>query len=367
MKVLYITNLPSPYRVEFFTELGKLCDLTVIYERKSASDRSELWRIDDKYTYKSIYLNGFELGTDNSISFKIIKYLNNKYDYIIVGMYSTLTAMIAISYMNINKIPFVLSTDGGFINEDNKIKYNIKRYFISSAKWWLSTGKLANKYLINYGADKNKISIYPFTSLNDKDISNNILEENEKSEIRLSLGIYEKKVIIAVGQFIHRKGFDLLLKACNSIGNDVGVYIIGGNATKEYLEIKQRYKLKNIHFLEFMKKEKLNEYYKASDIFVLPTREDVWGLVINEAMAKALPIITTDKCLAGNELVRNNINGYIIESDNVEELKSKINLILENEKIRGDMGKESLKIIEKYTISKMALKHIEVLKELGSL
>ena len=45
MKVLFLTNLPSPYRVKFFSELGNLCELTVLYERKSASDRDDKWKV----------------------------------------------------------------------------------------------------------------------------------------------------------------------------------------------------------------------------------------------------------------------------------------------------------------------------------
>ena len=53
----------------------------------------------------------------------------------------------------------------------------------------------------------------------------------------------------------------------------------------------------------------------ASDLFVLPTREDIWGLVINEAMSFGLPIITTRKCIAGTELITDGENGYLLEAD----------------------------------------------------
>lgn len=123
-----MTNLPSPYRVRFFSELGKMCDLTVIYERRSASDRNKKWEAAGDKTYTEIFLRGKEIGTDNSISIEILKYLNETYDVIVVGMYSTITAMIAITYMKLKGIPFWISTDGGLIKEESKRKQNLKKF-----------------------------------------------------------------------------------------------------------------------------------------------------------------------------------------------------------------------------------------------
>ena len=56
MKVLYLTNLASPYRVDFFNELSKYCDLTVLFERKKAADRDDEW-YSNNYKFKAIFLN----------------------------------------------------------------------------------------------------------------------------------------------------------------------------------------------------------------------------------------------------------------------------------------------------------------------
>lgn len=82
--------------------------------------------------------------------------------------------------------------------------------------------------------------------------------------------------------------------------------------------------LTQIHFEGFKTKEELAMYFKAADIFVHPTREDIWGLVINESMAYGLPVITTNKCVAGMELITN--KECLIDTDNSEQLKS----IMEN-------------------------------------
>ena len=117
MKVLFLTNVPAPYRVDFFSELGEKVDLTVVYERDSASNRNEKWKSKAKGNFKEIYLKSKKIGSENSLSFEIIRYLKNyKYDHIIIGQYSTFTAMIAILYMKLHKIRFIINSDGGFIN-----------------------------------------------------------------------------------------------------------------------------------------------------------------------------------------------------------------------------------------------------------
>ncbi|WP_400243860.1 glycosyltransferase family 4 protein [Niallia sp. JL1B1071] len=362
MKVLFLTNLPSPYRVYFFSELGKKCDLTVLYERRSASDRNENWSVEIEKSYKEIYLDSIKIGTDNSVSIEVLKYLNNKFDHIIVGMYSTVTAMVAIAYMKIKNIPFIISSDGGFIKKEKKLNYNIKKFFISAASGWLSSGSLTTDYLVNYGANRKRTYTYPFTSLAKKDILEKPLAKNEKYQIRSKLDITENRVVLSVGQFIHRKGFDLLLNATKEIDKDIGIYIIGGKPTDEYLRIKDKYNLKNVHFVEFLKEEQLADYYKCADVFILPTREDIWGLVINEAMAFGLPVITTNRCIAGMELVIEGKNGYIMEVDNINDIQSSITKVFKNDLY--EMGVSSIEVITNYTFENMANTTLKVLKEL---
>ncbi|MCU1807113.1 glycosyltransferase family 4 protein [Cytobacillus firmus] len=359
MKVMFMTNLPSPYRVEFFNELGKRCELTVIYERLTATNRSNKWKGKSAQSFKEIYLSGKSIGKESSLSYKIINHLKyNKYDIIVLSGYSSPTSMIAITYLRMKKIPFILSSDGGIIKNDNKIMYMIKRSFISKASAWLSTGEMTSKYLIHYGAHKDKIYDYPFTSVAEKEVLLMPTSREKKENIKNDLKIPEEKVVLSVGQFIYRKGFDTLIKSCSKIDKNIGIYIVGGKATQEYINLKEQYGNNNLHFVDFKSKEELSKYYMAADVFVLPTREDIWGLVVNEAMSKGLPIITTYKCVAGTELVKN--NGYLIPAENDEILAEKISMLMSGNADRYKMAKESLKTIKSYTIENMSKKHIEI-------
>ena len=173
-----------------------------------------------------------------------------------------------------------------------------------------------------------------------------------------------KKIAITVGQFIHRKGFDVLLNAWSKCDKEYELYIIGAAPTKEYLDIKEKLHMENVHFEGFKTKEELKCYYKAADLFVFPTREDIWGLVVNEAMAHGLPVITTDKCVAGLELIKDGENGYIVPVENPDELAMRINELLSDDWLQEKMAKNNLQKIRRYTVEDMAIEHIRTLENI---
>lgn len=390
MKVLFLANIPSPYRVDFFNELGKLCELTVTYEGQTAIDRNSAWGHAESLHYEEVYLKGIRTGSDNFLCPGVISVIRRGWDRIIVGGYSTPTSMLAIEYMRLFRIKFCIQADGGFIKNDTGMKYRIKRHFISAGTWWLSTGRVTTDYLVHYGADQERCYEYPFTSVCNKDLLlNSTLKErinidaeadgnfiSSKREQKKLLGIKEERMILSVGRFSfntwYRKGYDVLLKAAeglrasNKANEDasIGIYIVGDEPTEEFLNWKERENLSNVHFIGFKGKEELSQYYRAADLFVLMTREDVWGLVINEAMAMGLPIITTNMCGAGLELVRKNENGFIIPVNDAEALVEKIRFFMDHPEKMEKFGKRSLEIISDYTIERMASRHIEILQEI---
>jgi len=355
MKVLFLTNIPSPYRVDFFNELGKLCELVVAFERKDTYNRNYLWLSNEFDNFDSVFLKGYKTGADTAFCPSITKIIKDgNFDRIIIGGYSTPTGIWAIQYLTMKKIPFILNIDGGIIKTENILKHYVKKHFISSASMWLSTGRKSTEYLIHYGAKSENTYVYPFTSIKRSDLVDNIVSTAEKKILREKLSIIEENVILAAGQFIQRKGFDVLIKSASSLQKNTGVFIVGGEPTIEYLKIIQTLAIQNVHFIGFRSKLELREYFCASDVFVLPTREDIWGLVINEAMAYGLPIITTDKCIAGTELVKEGSNGFIVQTEKVDDLALKINRILKDRNLQNLMAKKSLETIEFYTIENMA-------------
>lgn len=359
-RVLFLTNYPSPYRVHFFDELGKYMDVTVLYSDRveDMKHRNAAWFEEGEHGFQAVRLTPKLRVGRRYLCFDVLPWLEKKYDAIVVCGYSSPTAVLTMAWLRLHRIPFYMEVDGGLIRQDGKLKHFVKKTLVCLANQWLSTGPNTTRYLVHYGAKKERIQEYPFTSLYEKDILTKTVSPEEKSALRTVLDVPEEYMILSIGQFIHRKGFDVLLKAAASLGENTGIYIVGGVPTQEYLQLRDQLLLKNIHFLDFQKKERLALLYKAADLFVLPTREDIWGLVINEALAYGLPTITTDRCVAGLDLIEDGVNGYVVPVGDAQTLAEKINAVLAAD--RQKMGAASLEIIRPYTLENMAKTHVEI-------
>ena len=359
-RVLFLTNYPSPYRVRFFDELGKALDVTVLFSNppKVATHRDAGWFEEGNGGFRGIQLKKTLAVGRKCLCLNVVKYLKKDYDAIVVSGYSSPTAVLAMLYLRLRGIPFYMEVDGGLIRQERKIKYWMKKFLVTLAPRWLSTGAFTTDYLVYYGAKEKNVETYHFSSLCREDILEETVSSRRKQALRQELGIAEEKMVLAIGQFIHRKGFDVLLHAAKGLDGNVGIYIVGGEATEEYLHLREELGLTNVHFLGFQKKDPLAKYYKAADLFVLPTREDIWGLVINEAMAYGLGVITTDRCVAGLELVEDGVNGYIVTVEDVSALE-----LAMKKALAGDtqaMGAASLEKIRPYTIEGMAKDHVQI-------
>ena len=364
-RILFLTNYPSPYRVNFFDTLGKLAQVTVLYSdrKEKKQHRSKNWFVAGEGKFEAVQLKkrvlsvkGRDLCTD------VVDWLKKPWDAIIIHGYGTPTQIYAMGWLRRHHIPYYLEVDGGLIRQDGKFKHFLKQKIVDGASVWLSTGSYTTDYLCHYGAVRERCFPFPFSSLWEKDLLPEMPTVSRKEEARRKLQMGEEKILLSIGQFIPRKGFDVLMEAAKELPRNVGIYIIGGEPTEEYVQLQKS--LPQVHFVGFQKKEDLKQYYLAADLFVLPTREDIWGLVINEAMAFGLPVITTDRCVAGLELVENGVNGFIVPAGQAEPLKKAMLDTLSMD-LRA-MGEASLQRIRPYTIENMAKVHMDILNERGA-
>lgn len=368
MKICYLTNIPSPYRVDYFNELGKYCELTVFFEKKRSNERNEEWNHDKFKTFQGVFLDGISVTADTAFSLRgasVIK--KHEYDIIVSTNYLTPTGIMQIAKMKLLNIPYFIEADGGVAGTGNGIKEKLKKKIIKGAELYFSTSQLCDKYFLTYGASQAKLRRYPFASIKRHELVDKLLTKDEKNILRNELGIEEEKVILSVGRFSYQngygKGFDTLLRVCEALPKEYGIYIVGDEPTKEFIEWKENKNLINLHYVPFKAKNELMKYFQAADISVLLSRSEAWGLVINESMSNATPVIATKACIAGLELIQHKTNGYLVDVDDDTAIKKFIVEFFEDSEQQILMQKACLYTAEKYTIEEMSEKHMEIFKE----
>lgn len=362
-KVLFITSYASPYRVEFLDELSRYCDVTVAYSERVEvqKHRDQAWFVQPEGRFRSVQLGKRVMTVKGrSLCLHVLKLLREPFDHILLCGYSIPTQMLAIADLRARKVPYIMEVDGGRIRDDSPALLHFKRYLIRGAAAYFGTGEATTNYLCYYGADRSRVYTYPFTSLWERDICMAPASAEEKQTLRRELEIPEKQVVLAVGRVDYLKGPDVLLKAAQSLPAGTGVYLVGGEPTEELKQ--QAEDLPGVHFVGFRKKGELAKYYRAADVLAMPTRTDVWGLVINEAMASGLPVVSSDACVAALELVKNGENGYIVPCGDAGKLAEKLNAVLSADLTQ--MGQASLDRIRPYTYENMAKVHMELFEKL---
>ena len=129
--------------------------------------------------------------------------------------------------------------------------------------------------------------------------------------------------ILFCGQMIHRKGVDLLLEAFARLPAEHGtrLLLVGREAElPQMLEKIPAEVRKRVEFAGFQAPEALPEFFRRADLFVLPSRYDGWGVVVNQALGAGLPMICSDAVGAARDIIEDGVNGSIFPSGEVDAL-----------------------------------------------
>ena len=149
------------------------------------------------------------------------------------------------------------------------------------------------------------------------------------------------KRFIFIGRLVHHKGVDLLLETFSRLrkdnNTDWGLHLIGNGEYEEDLKGKE-----GIVHIPFLQPDELPAELHKGGVFVLPSRYEAWGVVVHEAAAAGLPIITTTACGAARHLVFNQYNGFTVAPNNAEELYKAMETISSlNPEVLVQMGQHS--------------------------
>ena len=360
MKTLFVFNHPAPYKVHVFNELSKLTDIQVIFERQKAKDRPASFYVANDYNFPVIFFKGCEFSNENTFTGKLKQHLkkhHQDYDLIVMNGYSTIAEMKAIRYLIKHHIPYVLQINGGIIKKDKSWKKKLKTYFISHADKYMSPCIEADEYLIYYGAKKENILHYPYGNYFAKEIITQPVSEEEKNAIRQKWNLPKGKIFVNASQFIERKNNLQLISIFKD--REEQLLLIGSGKEKEkYEKIIKDNNIKNIHLMDFLKKEDLFEVLRGCDAFITLSYEDIFGHTTLEAMANGLPVISSDRVISSKDIIQNGKNGFLVDINKESDI---INAI---QSIDSCSPKEAINTAKANTIEKSAERISQIIQEI---
>ena len=347
-RIIVITSNIAPYRKRWCEELAKHYDVTIVYTKDHDYERDDRWLQKESKTCKIHKLKNDQDKYD-PLCFDVINVIKENRDALVIfDGYGPKTNMLGLLYCKLHGIETFTNVDGYALGEKrNRLKDFIKRMIISKlCTSFFCSSEATKRHLIENGAKADKITVHNFSSITDDGIIKNVLSEDEKYQIREELGIQTRRpIVISVGAFIPRKRYEDLISAVLKCKSDCDLYLVGGKPTDGYLSLAGN--SDRIHYVDFVLPDQVYKYYLASDLFVLPSQTDVWGLVLNEALANGLPAISSDNCIASMSLIDG--NGFIYKTGDIGQLTECIDKCLDKDNNKR-MSKRSLEIIKDYTI-----------------
>lgn len=155
------------------------------------------------------------------------------------------------------------------------------------------------------------------------------------------------------GQLIERKGVDLLVAAFSRVAqrhSHITLTLVGDGPLRETLSAAVPAALKDrVHFAGFKQIGELAVEFGLADVFVLPSRHDGWGVVVNQALAAGLPVICSDAVGAAADLVQPEANGLLVPAGDEEPLATAIERLASDAALRATMGQRSRTLAADYT------------------
>lgn len=152
-------------------------------------------------------------------------------------------------------------------------------------------------------------------------------------------------VFLFCGQMIRRKGIDLLLDAFDRLAKDdapVRLWLVGPEADlSRHMNGLSDPGRRRVEVLGFQDPEDLPALFQQADVFVLPSRHDGWGVVVNEALGSGLPLICSDAVGAAHDLVVPEQNGVRVPAGEVAPLRRAMARMVDRPDLRKQWGENS--------------------------
>lgn len=362
-RLAYFVTHPIQYQAPLLKRLAAEpeIDLTVFFLSDMSTKAHKDAGFNQKIEWDTNLLDGYtyhfieSVTEDRDFSFfnpkvkvsKVIKALNSQqWDAVWIHGYANTGLMTALLWCNFKKIPIFYRADSTLTSNRSKpFKSTFIRYLVKKSTALLWTGLDNRDYYEHFGAMKSQLFFTPHAV--DNTFFQSALAVEKKNN--------DQTIILFASKFIHRKNAPLLLRAFaqldSNLQQNTELWFIGdGEDKKTLVELIDEHKLANkVKLLGFKNQSELPGYFRQCDLFVLPSEKEPFGLVINEVMNLAKPVIATNEVGAARDLIEHSVNGWVIKAGDLSALTAALTVALKDPKKLTIMGEKSLVKINQWS------------------
>jgi glycosyltransferase involved in cell wall biosynthesis len=338
-RVVYWNNIPAPYMVERFNALAERgsVDLEAWFSTRTESDRS--WQVaENSWRFPYRYLPAIPGLPVATIPLPALRARPD----VLVSLYASPAFVLGSTVARLRGIRnayWVEVTFDAWIRR-KWWKERLKSALLPRADGILTAGRDGAAFAMRYGASPERIFTVPHVI--DFDRYAKASARASRDEVRAQLGLHGV-TFVYVGRLWSGKGLDQLFDAFAGLKrqstHDVSLLLVGdGN---EEARLRRRCAdegLEDVVFAGFHDGDALPELYAAADVFVFPTLGDPFGMVVLEAMACGLPVISTGAAGEIADRIDDGVNGFVVPPADAEVLRERMELLTGDESLRRRVG-----------------------------
>ncbi len=301
INIVLITNIPAPYRENLHELIADQFqdNYTVIYCSELEADRE--WKIKHG-NYKRIFLSKYN-KTPRHHNTKIWNELKNINPDVVItdGFYPTM--LYGFTWCITNKKQHLVFTDGTLRSENRLsiVHKLVRKVVFSRTKAFIGVSEGSKELYKSYDIESEKF-FRSYLCVDNSQFLQTPLKDKE----------YE---LMFSARFIALKLPFFFIEVARLVKERLGycrVLILGSGTLKDEMFSKLDEYGIEYHYPGFVETDKLPFYYAKSKLFLFPTQNDTWGVVVNEAMAAGLPVITCEDAGVAHDLVVHGQNGYVL-------------------------------------------------------
>ena len=320
------------------------------------------WEIDLLGGYDHEVLPALDPGADLSVlhpvSYGVVRrLLTGGFDVVWCHSYARLPHMAAIVAGSLlGKRVFLRDDASRYSSRPPPLKAFIKTCFMKTLNLFLDgvlvIGTLNREYYRNYGMPDRKLLPMRYAVDNDWFRARIADAAPNRDALRAELGLApDQPVILFAGKFQPRKRGDDLIRAFAQVADhpdsrNARLVIVGdGEMNEQWRETARAAPEGRIIFTGFKGISELPAYFGLCDVFVIPSAMEPWGLIVNEVMNAAVPLIATDEVTAAYDLLEDGENGYMVKTGDIDDMAAALLKILADPAKAKAMGARSLEIV----------------------